>query len=347
MSDLKHGPTRWIRSLIALALILPVPAFAFEEPQPFPYGGQSESRWSGSVRTFFGQNNNVPIVPDQSFFQAVTEGTDDSAPFTGLQGAAQYLVLNRGGTRVGVAFAASYLYYFDSEEDANGNTLKRYNQLTSSAKAFASQAVPIFGRPGTITASYTFRNESGPIEAIGAGTHTGQVGASVKMASDLVVNAGVAITGSRFDVVFPDPDLDDRSGKTVAFSVSGEKTLARDSRVIAGYDLTLNDANGSNFDYLGHRVKLRGEAPLTPVLWVSAEGAVNYRDYDGFQSDFVPPPGRQRQINYDLAASALWVISRTMQADFFINQQFFTSNSAQFQADRRQIGVGVTRKFGG
>lgn len=333
-------------------LALSSPAVAgFEGDSPYPLKTK-EVKWSASLRGFGGFDTNVSLTPKDSFYDASfppnTDNKDlEGASFLGAQIGGVYTLLNDGMTRVAVGGTASQTFFLGGRRDLAGDTIRDYNLTVLSPQLTATRKITVLGRPGEIGASYTYRREGGPIEAVGLDAHTIAANGAIAFTPAIRGGVDVSYTSNDFEVEFPDPELDDRDGDSVALGAFVEHALPHNGRIVLSYRYVDNDANGMNFDYTSHNSSIRVEAPISQKLWVAVEAGKDWRDYDGFQSTFVPAPGRTRQGVFNLGAQAIWILTPKTNVDFFVQHSILDSNTEQFEANKTTVGMGITRKFGG
>ena len=335
------------RRLWFLGVVVALTSSAWAEFE-LPSGGRSADTdtqqrrpWDLSIRTFFGYNDNVQVVPDDSFFSGNSEDFSMGATLTGV-----YRPIQEDGFVVGLTLQATHLLHLQNTHGGDGSS-SDYDMTTAAPGVFVMFNYEVFDIPVTKTLTYTFRFEEGrDIEAIGLESHAIGVNCALHLRPDFDLILAYVHGWDDYDVTFPDPELDDRDGQRDSISVTGKYTWDRGLRNVAvTYTFVHNDAEGRNFDYDSHGIRGRIESHLIASLWGALELGYSYGDYRGFVSGFVPPPGRERQESLNVSLQLIYVVSEKWSVDFFYQFSQQMANTDQFESETHIVGGGVTFRF--
>ena len=324
------------------------PAFAGHESPPagpvISETGEGDD-WSVIARVFAGYDSNVPQVGDADPY------------FTGRT----HSLL--GGISVNATwsrrFADGWSAGLAARMDATGVTGRQspyipgsndhpssYSLFAIAPSVFAERDFVLAGMPASAGASYDFRYETAEVHAAGMT----QNGVSTWFSIEPVPLLDVKVAWSRqwhdFEVEFPDPSLDDRDGVHDRISIAFRRELPGPSRHIGfGYAWSRENANGSNFDYTAHAVSAEFATLVTGPFHARLRGSVEWRDYGGFVSGFITPPGRTEMTVSEIEVTGLWVINADWMADASVKFIRHDANDPVFSQDRVTVGVGLTRKY--
>jgi len=288
------------------------------------------------------------IAPNQSFF----EGDGSSAYIVAGVGGRLRLAEAAGWT-IAAAGGLSRVTYFESggagagPASASTDDLRDYSTTVFTPSLAASRRLALAGRPARVAAEYAFRREVARIEGIGLGSHrlTASVGLDVTEKTEIAASASVS--KEDFRVTFPDPALNDRDGERWGLGAAATRKIGRRGALARGrYAFAKANVDGRNFEYAGHAVTAEAQAPLGATrLWLAVDGTVDWRNYDGFQSGFVPAPGRTDQTVYATRLRASHPAPLGFEATAFVQSFLYRSNSEQFEGSRFIGGAGLSYRF--
>lgn len=337
----------WTGCLL-LVLLYPLESsaeFESSSPPPSTAGREGLDRfWDLSIRPFLGYDDNVQLVPDQSFFDGDTESF-----FGGLNVKAS--VRAPLGPRLTVAAAAAIenVWYAEDQSDPTAgvnSSQDDYNLAAVSPTLAATYADRAGDVPFTLGAQYAFRFEDGDVKAIGLEENTFGLSATAQLTPRLGVALGYRHQWSRFDVSFPGNNaLNGRDADTDSIDLSARYRWDRGRRSISvGYGFTRNNADGKNFDYDAHEISTEFSSLLIASLWGRVSFSARFADYDGPGFGFIAIR-RKEQYVFDSGVALVWVFCPNLSADVFYQRQDIESNTASFEYDRNNVGAGLTYRF--
>ena len=309
-----------------------------------PIRTESEDKpWDASIRLFVGYNDNVPLVPDNSFFVG-----DEDDIYGGVILSGVYRAYQKDGLTIGVNGMFEAIGYAGiGQSPAGSDETDDYNMWVATPGVFVSYRHDKFKVPMTHTLAYDFRwEEGGQIAAIGRDSHTFRLINTFHVRSDLDINFRYEHGFDDFSVTFPNPQLDDRDANWYTLR-GGVKywwyRLLRNVEVY--YEYLNNNAEGRNFRFDSHEIRGRLESHLWGPIWGALDVGYRYGNYDGFVSGFIPPPGRDYQHFFDIGGQLAMYLRRNVTLDIYYKFTAVYSNQPQFETDAHNVGVGITFSF--
>ena len=298
--------------------------------------------WDLSIRAFAGRDTNVLFTADNTlFFNGRTRSLYGGVS---LQGAYRFVQTN--AWTVGVAVAADKLIYEVNKAAGEDDSPNEYNFSSVNPGLFAKRKFMVAGFPAFAGVTYDFYREYQGEFAGDMVSHTIGANAGVQLMRNLDVAVSYSAGEDEFDVEFPDQTLDNRDARRHALGISAKYRLGwHFTSLTLSYLRTDNEAEGENFDFTGDTYGARVETNVAGPLWFALNASKANRNHEGFQSGFIPSPGRTTQEIYDVQAQLLWQITRNWIADAYVIQTSLESNQAEFAADKQNVGFGVTYKF--
>jgi hypothetical protein len=332
----------------AASLVVVQPALAeFEAPAPGPAPialAHSASPWDLSIRASIGRNDNVGLVPEKTTF-----------PVDGNRSAIYYAVQADGGYRfyesrklvVGTAVSVSNLRYENKQESDPESKFSGYDFYAVAPAVYITYKLSAGGMPGAITGSYDLRREIAPhgYAALGMTSHNVKIAGSLQLRPDLQIVGSYARGWDNYEVVFPDPSLNDRDAKRGAINLGARLWLRGIHNLTATIGYVDSDAKGSNFDHHGFNGKLRLETGMLRPVWLAAEVKRGELDYRGFVSPYVDPQGRTSQKVSTYALQALWPVNSHWNVEVFFNRDKYDSNQSEFRSAVKTYGAGAAYRF--
>lgn len=336
-----------VRAVAFLCLMAPLPAIAGYEAPPggAVRGADGMDEWQFLARFFAGYDSNLLQVGDADPF--FTGRTDSFVGGLSLNGSWTRQFDN--GWRAGLAArmdatrptAEQSPYIPGLNDDPTA-----YSLFAISPSVFVERDFAIAGMPVTAGASWDFRYETAAVNAAGMTQHGVSVWFETMPAPFVSIRTEYSRHWHDFEVVFPTPSLDDRDGVHDRIAVTLKRELpALSGHVAFGYAFSREDANGSNFDYSSHQLNAEFATRVAGPFHARLRGSVEWRDYKGFVSGFITPPGRTGMTISELELTGVWVIDDNWLADVGVTLTGHDANDPVFSKDRWTFGAGMTRKF--
>ena len=343
---------RKLATALGLGAMVAIPLSASADFEGATFGPASDTLkpmskpWDLSLHVFVGKDTNVPLAPDETFFTSEKE-----SPYGGFSATATYRVIDNRDWQVGVSGTAERMNFFESDLPpgafATDETPSAYNFWVFNASVFADRNLSVAGKPATVGATYSYRQEGmRKVHAGGLDRHSLQLRGTVKPARDLTMAATINYATSDHEVEFPDPELDQRDGEHINVALSAIRKFNKGrQKASATYAFSKNKSDGRNFEYQGHKISARVETHVYGPVWAGFDVAYDMRDYEGFQSSWIPSPGRTDQDILTYGAQVLWPITSNITLDITVKHTDYDANIARFTTDRTQFGGGVTIRF--
>jgi|GEM_PF-2044670 len=315
-------------------------------PPPAVQQNDQGRPWDLSIRTFFGYNDNVQVVPELPPFFI---GDRDSA-YGGITVKGAYRFIQTDDWTVGASLVFDQLWYAEEQPKAFVATASDANDYDLSAvqpSLYVDYHFDVMGRKASVGMSYDYRWDDAPIPATGIQAHTLTFRGSIYVLPQLQVSLSYAHGWDNFDVKWPGTTaLNERDGERDVFSISAKYSFHGGLRSIKiGYTYYDNDSEGTNFRYDSNGLNVRFESHLIGPLWGAFGFSYSRGDYGGFTGGGVPAPGRQHQESFVYNLQLIWVINRHWSVDFYYKHSDYRSNLSQFEAEVNNVGMGVTFKF--
>lgn len=315
----------------------------FEVPDSLDYTPSDDSAraWELTARGFFGYNDNVPIVPESTFFTGKQSDT-----FAGVSLLGSYRLYQDDAFVLYALGEVSTLLHLGNARGGGGST-DDYDLFVLSPGLRAEVPHQLGGYDATAAFQYTFRHEAGrDVAAIGLSSHSFSLSESVAFNRQTSVTASVAHGIDLYEVSFATPATDDRDANRTNASLGVKHRWDNNRRNVSlVYSFTHHNAEGSNFDYNAHQVTGRFETHLIGGLWGAAELGYGHSNYNGFVSGFIPAPGRREQESVNAALQLIYVIDAQWSIDLSYHHADYTSNQPQFEAQVNRFAVGLNYKF--
>jgi len=309
-----------------------------------------ERAWAFSLRFFTGYNDNVPLVPDKTTFS--DEG-DRSSLYGGLTATGEYRLLSGPEWAAGVNFRFDQLGYTDRKAAVPAAAASDPNDYDLTAVAAGGQVRRFFkagDRPASLGVSYSFRRDW--LADIGAEdgwsrVHTVALDLALDLSESMRISTEYRLAFEDFDDDRNQPQLDSRDGLRQSLGLTGAYFFDQKRRaVILGYRYMENDTDGSNFRVQSsHSVRGRFQSLVAGPVWAGVSAGFTRENYDGFVTGFTPPPGRTRQDIRKYGAQLLWLVSARLSLDLYYIYEDYAANQPEFEADRANVGAGLTVKF--
>ncbi|MGR9099693.1 MAG: hypothetical protein ACU826_03925 [Gammaproteobacteria bacterium] len=312
-------------------------------------GFSQESRpWDLSFRVFGGHNDNVPLVPERTFFNG-----DQSSPYIGLSLDSAYRLVQERNFIAGIALSVDQLFYLDDKSAPNlsASDPNDYNLTAVMPGAFARYFFDAWGRPASVGMAYHFRRDW--LSDIGAkdawsSIHVFNWDANIRLCHHFEIGGSYRLSVEDFDDNRAAPRLNSRDSLRHTLGVSAKYFFDQERRhsFAVNYQYSQNDTDGRNFDVDdSHAIAGRLESNLYGPLWLGLNASYIHEDYDGFVSGFIPAPGRQKQDIHKYRAQLLWIFNRNLSMDLYYEHTDYDANQKQFEADRNDFGAGLTYRF--
>jgi len=337
------GRSTYLNAVLCAALLYSasVPA-AFEAPSsgPITDSDPGPRPWDASVSLSYGRDSNVALVPEISSYT----GTKDSGVMAiNLSGV--YRVVQSVDLTVGLTGAVSRAGYSEGKAPGDLDSPDEYDLTVYNTGIFVQRKLRLWKKPAQLGANYDYNQENLRIEDLASTNQRIGLNGSVQATPRLAFSAAYDYSDFESDTDFPTPSLDSRDAKHQSLSVSAIYRLSGLRKIILTLANTDNNAEGDNFDYDATVLGVRFETHVTGPVWLALGANMDMRDYKGFVSGFIPPPGRTDQDVMTYTAQLVWTISRQLSADFYVDQTSYDANQLEFEADRSKAGAAVTWKF--
>lgn len=337
-----------MRKILSCAALVVVSAAAsqswaaFEGPSsPINLGDPADpfDSFDVVIRVGFGHDDNVQLAQDVTFFGAETESTFADAALNAVfrERVSPSFVWGLGLR----AEAVGFLDEIDPALQPAFGNYSDYDRLAINPSVFADL---VLGGVD-VRASYDFRYEEAENIDVGVNAHRIALAVLHDCDAQWRIRGGVAHVWNDYDVFFDDPE-DRRDGTHTSINVGADYFIDGGYTVLsATLGASVNDADGSNWDYTGYSASVGARTVIVPHLFGSAEVGYEWRDYDGFISGFIPPPGRTEQGVFSAKAKLVYAINNVVSADVFVSYSDYDSNLPQFEGDQTVIGGGLTTKL--
>ncbi len=297
--------------------------------------------WDLTIRLFAGRDSNVPLAPDQTFING-----DRGSMFGGGTIKGTYRLVHSQDWSLGVMASADYLHFEKGKGAGQTDSPDEYQLSVFNPGIFVRRKLKLGAFPASLGLSYDYRRERSPIPAGGLDSATLKLDGGIALTHRFRLAANATYGHDDFSVAFPDMSLNSRDAKRTAYGLSASYRFPwRQTTVKLNYARAENNAEGRNFDYDGHKYSGRVETRVTGPLWLGLEMGKDSRDYKGFQSGFIPAPGRTEQDIYQFNGQLLWQLSYHWIVDLFYEESRYRANQPQFEAERRKFGLGATYRF--
>ncbi len=136
-------------------------------PEPPTPAAPADRNWSAAVRVFFGGDNNVAVVGEESTYLG-----PKGSPRLGFAAHATYFRLrDPQGWTAGANGALGRTIYLKGPGPDDNDGPDEYNITVFNPRLFAERPVQLGGRPGEFEASYDLRRESLAIDHLGSTHH--------------------------------------------------------------------------------------------------------------------------------------------------------------------------------
>ena len=341
-----------MRSLSLLAIgcmVLTVNATAqagFEDVAEGPFQAPIsfyERAWDASVRIFGGQDDNVQLAPETTFFQEDQESSYygfsvDAVVYKGLP----------GGFTAGLAVAFDQVYYTEDDRPLGSwsDPADEYDLTVLHPAVRLERRLELGGRTAIVALGYDTRREWLEVHAGGLESHTGTLDAAVEVWPELWLSLRYTYGSDDFEVEFPDPELNDRDAVRQAVRLGARYGWpGRPCALTVAYTYLDNDAEGKNFQYQADIFSGRFDTNLYGPLWLRLQATYDRRDYSSNASFWVATPGRTEQDITEYAAQLLWNINRHWSADLYWFDSRYDSEIEAFEATRTDYGIGLAYHF--
>jgi hypothetical protein len=318
----------------------------FESPAEGPRLSREKGRrWELSIRVFGGYNDNVNVVPEETYFDGSTRST-----YLGLQADAAYRLYQTRDLTLGLALSADRIWYLDDQEHYDpsvNDDAKEYNLFAIQPAVYVERRFRLLDLPAAVGASYQYRyEETDEISSGGLRSHGPRLYFDVKPWRGLTLGLAYTLSVDDYDVTFDDENLNSRDGERHNVELSGRYAWNRGRQSVKlAYGYTVNNADGRNFEYDAQGVTGQFRTHVVGPLWFGVDLGYRHADYDGFVSTWLPGPGRERQDVYEGGLQLIWQIDRHWAVDLFANRSLVRSNSARFEGDINNVGMGTTFTF--
>ncbi len=298
-----------------------------------------------SIRTFFGYNDNVNVVPDVTFFNGETYST-----YAGVTIDGTYRFIDDAQWTLGAGMHFDRIWYFNDQDNFDPGTNEdadEYNLLVIQPTVFAEYRFLLGAMPASVGAAYTFRYEE--LDEINSGGLMGNT-LDLTFGFNPCPSHPNLWLGAQYTISYQDFEIDNvatsainRSGLYQAISLIAEYSWdARLRRVSLRYTYGDFDCVSPDFEYDAHAVAARFESHIVGPLWVSLDLGYRHADYAG-GSTFVPP--RTRQEIFSAGVSLIFVIDRNWSLDVTYGYEQIDSNSRRFEGEINNVSLGVTFRF--
>lgn len=315
---------------------------AFEAPSPGPATDSNPGPrpWDASIRVSYGRDSNVALVPEISSYT----GTKDSGVMAiNLSGV--YRVVQSTDLTVGLTGAVSRAAYSEGKGPGDLDSPDEYDLTVYNSGIFVERHLRLWNRPARLGANYDYNQENLRIDDLASTNHRFGFNGSLQATPRLEILAAYYYSNFESDTEFPTPSLDSRDAKHQSLSVSAVYSLSALRKIVFTLANSDNNADGDNFDYDATVIGARFETRVSGPVWLALGASKDMRDYNGFVSGFIPPPGRTDQDVMTYTAQLVWTISRQLSADFYVDQTSYDANQLEFEADRSKTGAAITWKF--
>lgn len=297
-------------------------------------------KFDAILRVGLGQDDNVQLAPDLTSFGTATDSTFVDAELNAVfRHRFNPMLVGGAGLRVD---ATGYLDEIAPSLQPMFGTFTDYNRIAVNPSLFVDALLD--GVDARF--AYDFRFEDADnVGAIGLYGHRISIALSRDIDVSWRVRGGLSHAWNDFTVVFPEPE-NDRDGTLTAATAGVDYFIAGGYTVLS---LTLaamaNDTKGDNWDYAGHGATLGARTVLMPHLFASGDLGYEWRDYHGFASGFITPPGRKEQGIFSAKAKLVYQIDERFSVDAFVVYADHTSNQPEFEGDHTIVGAGITTKL--
>ncbi len=327
------------------SLGLAAPALAeYEAPSPPPQDVSNAFNlrpWTLLVSVDAGYDDNVNFVSD---------GDPDfmgerASPVLGVSLDFSDRLVDRGGFTAGVVAHLDHSFHTARQDpeipDVNDDAT-RYDLTIVNPGLYAEQRFLVNGTPARFRASYSYRYEAADIDAIGLNAHTVAASLVLQPRRDVAfgLNGGVAILDSTATIT--PADLNSRDAVYLFAKASATKWWQGKSRALTAWvRLARNDAEGRNFFYTGAAVGADFDAQIEGPVWAGLGLSYDWRDYKGF----APPPTRDWQTVFGLAAHLTWAIDDRWTAQANFNHADYDANDQLYQGSRNVGAVRLSYRY--
>lgn len=308
-----------------------------------PHAEATVRPWSLAIRTFAGYNDNVTLVPDETLAVG-----DKASPWFGLTAVADDRIISDGPWVVAANLRGDLTTFTRTTEPRSPDITSDPSDLSLTSVQAGLRARRFFtagNEPASIGASYQYRHDSTRDENPFGHWHTLLLDAQWQVQPGIGLGVHYQLQHQTINVVFPDPALNDRSSKIQSVGVVATARFGGGRSLTAGYDYVDDEASGRNFRNHAHVIKARYDSRLAGPVWMTLEATLAHETYPGFDSPFIPPPGRKRQDVLTEFIQLVWALNPHWSLDIFYERADWRSNSRWFQASRNTLGAGATFHF--
>jgi hypothetical protein len=336
----------WKFAILALVIWPQVATAEFERTDPGAAQATGNMKadvrpWDLSVRTYAGHDTNVGLSADISGYNGELESGYYGAAIQG-----SYRFVQTQDWNLGVSLYAGRVVYAREHRGDETDAPSEYNTSVLNPGIYAQRRLSFGTMPLTVGLAYNFRREWVSVSAGGLNSHSISANALLHPTRGFAIGAFAEYADENFSIVFPDPALNSRDATRFAVGILAQLKLNRGrTRITASYSHGENQAEGSNWDNTSNNVEIRVQSRLMGPVFVDVSGGLYDKDYDGYVSTWLPPPGRNHQQDYGLEAKLLWAIAPHVIADAHFKSHWHRANTDYFEADRRSYGLGLAYRF--
>lgn len=300
---------------------------------------------TGEIRYFGGYDDNALLVPDAPpFFSG-----EQSAPFGGVEIAPTLLVPVSESVALGASGTLGLIRYGGSQKagtPAFVDDPSDYSSLYADAQFFAEIDVAVAGRGLTLRPGYAYGWEgASEVEAVGHSAHQLRLDAELDMRPGLDLLAHGLANWTDYTVEFPGQPSRDRDGRYAEAGIGAAYTFSQGRRTArAALIRRDNDADGDDWDFTGWRVEGGLLTHVAGPVFADLGVAWETRDFEQGFTDIVPE-GRDEEDEWELSASAIWVLEPGRSLDLTVLHERVDANTDTFSYDRTRVTGRFVMRF--